>query len=140
MGPADNSFHRFFITNFVTIVFLILCSVPFHVQLVTVHDKLCKLYFSNYFTSVFKKIHCVWLTVIRLYWVASQCRQLYVPNQKSKRNKPGLSQQLIQTAPLMDDCIPGPQTRLILVYTESPPSPLLAPLTPQTLALQLYHS
>ena len=34
----------------------------------------------------------------------------------------------------MDDCIPGLQTRLILVLTE--PSPLLAPSTPQTLALQ----
>ena len=136
MGPADNSFHRFFITNFITIVFLILCSVPFRVQLVTVCDKLRKLYFSNYFTGVFKKIHCVLLTVIRLYQVASQCRQLYVPKQKSKRNKQGLSQQLIQTAPLMDDCIPGPQTRPILVITEPSPSPLLASLTPQTPALQ----
>ena len=135
-GLVDNTFHGFFITNFITIVFLILCSAPFHVQLVTVCDKLHKLYFSNYFTSVFKKIHCVLLTVIRLYWVASQCRQLYAPKQKSKRNKQGLSQRLIQTVPPMDDCIPGPQTRLILVYTEPSPSPLLAPLTPQTPALQ----
>ena len=36
--------------------------------------------------------------------------------------------------PLTDDCIPGLQTRPILVFTE--PSPLLAPSTPQTLALQ----
>ena len=36
----------------------------------------------------------------------------------------------------MDDCIPGPQTRPILVITELSPSPLLAPLTPQTPALQ----
>ena len=34
----------------------------------------------------------------------------------------------------MDDCISGLQTRLILVFME--PSPLLAPSTPQTLALQ----
>ena len=75
-GLADNnSFHGFFITNFITIVFLILCSIPFCVQLVTVCDKLCKLYFSKYFTSVFKKIHCVLHTLIGLYRVASQCRQ-----------------------------------------------------------------
>ena len=37
-----------------TIVFLILCLVPFHVQLVTGCDKLYKLYFSMYFTGVFK--------------------------------------------------------------------------------------
>ena len=36
--------------------------------------------------------------------------------------------------PPADDCIPELQTRLILVLTE--PSPLLAPSTPQTLALQ----
>ena len=74
--------------------------------------------------------------MIGLYRVASQCRQLYVPEQKLKRNNPGLNQRLTQTAPLKDDCIPGLQNRLILVITEPPPSPLLAPLTPQTSALQ----
>ena len=133
-GLADNTFHGFFVTNFITIVFLILCLVPFCVQLVTACDKLRKLYFSKYFTGVFKKIHCVLQTVIGLYRVASQCRQFYVPKQKLKRNKQGLNQRLIQTAPLTDDSIPGLQTRPILVFTE--PSPLLAPSTPQTLALQ----
>ena len=47
-----------------------------------------------------------------------------------------MNQQLIQTAQPTDNCIPGPQNRPILVITEPPPSPLLAPLTPQTLALQ----
>ena len=115
---------------------MILCSVPFHIQLVTVCDTLHTLYFSNYFTGVFKKIHCVLLTVIGLYWVASQCRQLYAPKQKLKRNKQESSQQLIQTVPPTDDCIPGPQNRPILVITELSPSPLLAPSTPQTPALQ----
>ena len=131
MGPADNTFHGFFITNFITIAFLILCSVPFHVQLVTACDKL---YFSKYFTSVFKKIYCVLQTVNGLYRVASQCRQFYVPGHKLKRNKQGLSQRLIQTAPPTDKCIPGLQTRPILVLAES--SLLLAPSIPQTLALQ----
>ena len=36
--------------------------------------------------------------------------------------------------PPTDECIPGLQTRPILVLME--PSPLLAPSTPQTLALQ----
>ena len=100
-GLADSSFHGFFITNFITIVFLILCLVQFRVQLVTACDKLHKLYFSKYFTGVFKKIHCVLQTVIGLYWVASQCRQFYVPKQKSKRKKQGLNQQLIQTVPIV---------------------------------------
>ena len=72
--------------------------------------------------------------MIGIYQVASQCQQFCVPKQRLKRNKQGLNQRLIQTAPPMDDCIPGLQTRPILVLTE--PSPLLAPSTPQTAALQ----
>ena len=133
-GLADSTFQGFFISNFITLAFLILCLVPFHVQLVTACDKLRKLYFSKYFTSVFKKIHCVLEMVIRLYQVAHQCRQFYAPKRKSKRNKQGLNQWLIQTVPLTDDCIAGLQDRLILVLVESPP--LLAPSTSQTLAPQ----
>ena len=133
-GLADNTFHRFFITNSISMVFLILCSVPFCVHLVTACDKLHKLYFSKYFTSVFKNIFCVLQTVIGLYWVVSQVRQFYAPEHKSKRNKQGLSQRLIQTVPHTDKCESGLQTRPILVLTE--PSLLLAPSTPMTPALQ----
>ena len=132
-GLAD-TFHGFFITNFISIAFLILCSIPFRVQLVTTCGKLCKLYFLKYFTGVVKKIYCALQTVIGLYQVASQCRQFYAPKRKSKRNKQGLNQRLIQTAPPTNECIPGLQTRPILVLAES--SPLLAPSIPQTLALQ----
>ena len=72
--------------------------------------------------------------MIGLYWVASQCRQFYAPEHRSKRNKQGLNQRLIQTAPPTDNCISGLQTRPILVLTE--PSPLLASSTPQTPTLQ----
>ena len=57
-----------------------------------------------------------------------------MPKRRSKRNKQGLNQQLIQTMPPTDDCISGLQTRPILVLME--PSPLLAPSIPQTPALQ----
>ena len=69
---------------------------------------------------------------IELYWVVLQCRQFYAPKQKVKGNNPGLNQQLIQTAPLVDKSIAGLRDRLILVLVES--TPLLAPSTPQTLA------
>ena len=82
-GLANNTIQGFFITNFITFAFLILCLVPFHVQLITacdkLHDKLRKLYFSKYFTSIFKNIFCGLQTVIELYWVAHQCRQFYAP-------------------------------------------------------------
>ena len=135
-GLADNTFHGLFITNFISIAFLILCIVLLHVQLVTACDKLCKLYFSKYFNIIFKKTYRVLQTVIGLYRVARQsiCHQFYTPKCRLKRNKQGLSQQLIQTMPPTDECISGLQTRPILVLME--PSPLLAPSTPQTLALQ----
>ena len=76
------------------------------------------------------KIHCVWITVIGLYRVACQCRQFYAPMLKSKRNNQGLNQQLIQTAPPVDECIAGLRDRPILVLIES--TPLVAPSTPQT--------
>ena len=86
------------------------------------------------FQHHFQEIYRVLQTVIGLYQVARQCRQFYAPEHKSKTNKQGLSQRLTQTMPPTDKCIPGLQTRLILVLME--PSPLLVLSTSQTLALQ----
>ena len=57
-----------------------------------------------------------------------------MPERSLKRNKQELGQRLIQTVPPTEECIPGLQTRPILVLME--PSPLLAPSIPQTPALQ----
>ena len=132
MGPANNTVQGFFITNFITFAFLILCLVPFCVQLITacdkLCDKLCKLCFFTFFNNVFKNIFCGLQIAIELYRVTRQCRQFYVPEQKV--NNPGLNQWLIQTAPPVDESIAGFQDRLILVLVES--TPLLASSTPQT--------
>ena len=125
-GPAKNTVQGFFVTYFITSTFLILCLVPFCVQLVTGCDKLHKLHFSKFFTSVFMKIHCVLKIVIRLYQVAHQCRQFYAPMRKSKRNKQELNQRPIQTVLPTDEYTMGFQIRLTLVLDEY--SPLLAPL------------
>ena len=73
------------------------------------------------------KIHCVLKTVIGLYRVARQCRQLYAPMRKSKRNNQELNQRPIQTAPPTDEYTMGFQIRPTLVLDDY--SPLLAPLT-----------
>ena len=126
-GLANNIVQGFFVTNFLTFTFLLLCLVPFCVQLVTGCDKLSKLRFSTFFTGVFTKIHCVLKMVIGLYRIAHQCRQLYAPVQKSTRNRQELNQRPIQMAPLTDEYTMGSQIRLTLVINEY--SPLLAPLT-----------
>ena len=137
MGLANNTVQGFFITNFITFTFLLLCLVPFCVQVVTSCDKLQKMHFSKFFTSVFMKIHCVLKTMIGLYWVACQCRQLYAPMQKSRRNKQELNQRPPQTTSQTDEYTTGFQIRLTPVIDEY--SPLLAPLmteesTPKTVS------
>ena len=64
--------------------------------------------------------------MIGLYRVARQCRQLYAPVRKSKRNKQELNQRPIQTTPPTDEYTMGFQIRLTLTLDEY--SPLLAPL------------
>ena len=130
-GLAYNTLHGLFITNCIFIAFLILCIIPLLGQLVTICDKL---YFYKYFNVTFKKIYHVLQTVLGLYQVARQCCQFYAPERRSKRTKQGLSQQLIQISPPTGESIPVFQTRPILILTE--PSPLIAPPTPQTPALQ----
>ena len=131
-GLAYNTFQGLFITNFISIAFLILCIILLQVQLVMVYDKL---YFYKHFNATFKKVYCVFQIVLGLYRVARQCHQFYAPKLRPKQTIQGSSLQLIQTAPPTDGCIPVLQTRLILICLTEP-SPLLAPPTPQIPALQ----
>ena len=126
MGLAINTGQGFFVTYCIILTFLLLCLVPFHVQLVTGCDKLCKLHFSKFLTSVFMKRLCVLNIAIGLYWVACQCRQFHAPMPKSKRSNQELNQRPIQSAPLTDEYTTGFHIRLTLVLDEY--SPLLAPL------------
>ena len=126
-GPANNTVQGFSVTNIITFMFLLLCLVPFQVQLVTSCDKLRKLHILKFFTHVFMKIHCIWESIIGLYQVANLCRQLYAPMQKSTRNNHELNKISIQTAMPMDEYTIGFQFRPTLVLNDY--SPLLAPLT-----------
>ena len=109
-------------------MFLLLCLVPFRVQLVTGCGTLCKLYCFNIFTSVFVKIFHIWNIITGLYWVAHQSGHFQAPMPKIKRDKCELNQQPLQSAPpSIDEYIAGIQTRQTLVIDDN--SPLLTPLT-----------
>ena len=131
-GLAYNNLQGAFTTNFIFIAFLLLCIILLRVQLVTVCDQL---YFYKHFNATFKKIYRVFKIVLGLYWVARQCRQFYALKLRPKKTTQGLSQQLVQTSPPRDECIPVLQNRPILIRLLEP-SPLLAPPTPQISALQ----
>ena len=126
-GPAITTAQGFFVMYCITFTFLLLCLVPFQVQLVTSCDNLHKLHCFNIFTGVFVKIFCIWNIITGLYWVAHQCGHSQAPVPKLKRDKRELNHKPIQSAPLIDKYTTGIQTRLTLVPGDN--SPLLTPPT-----------
>ena len=126
-GPAITTAQGFFVTYCITFTFLLLCLVPFWVQLVTGCDKVRKLHCFNIFTSVLVKIFCIWNIITGLYQVARQCGHLQAPVPKLKRDRRELNQKPIQSAPLIDEYTTGIQTRPTLVLNDN--SPPLTPLT-----------
>ena len=125
-GLAITTAQGFFVTYCITFMFLLLCLVPFRVQLVTGCDNLHKLHCFNIFTGVFVKIFCIWNIITGLYWVARQSGHFQVAVPKIKRDKCELNQQPLQSAPPIYEYITGIQTRQTLVLDDN--SPLLTPL------------
>ena len=113
---------------------MLLCLVPFWVQLVTGCDNLCKLHCFNIFTGVFVKIFCIWNIITGLYQVAHQCGHFPASMLKLKRDKCELNQKPIQSAPPIDEYTTGIQTRPTLVLDDN--SPLLTPLTTEEYTLK----
>ena len=122
-GLAITTAQEFFVTHCITFTFLLLCLVPFRVQLVTGCDNLCKLLCFNIFTSVFMKIFCIWNIITGLYRVACQCGHSQAPVLKLKRDKHELNHKPIQSAPPIDKYTTEIQTRPTLVLDDD--SPLL---------------
>ena len=105
-GPAITTTQEFFVTYCITFVFLLLCMVPFRVQLVTSCDALCKFNCFNIFTGAFVKIFHIWNIITGLYWVACQSGHFQAPVPKIKRDKRELNQQPLQSAlPPIDEYI-----------------------------------
>ena len=126
-GSAITTTQEFFVMYCITFVFLLLCVVPFRVQLVTGCDTLHKLHCFNIFAGVFVKIFRIWNIITGLYWVAHQSGHFQAPVLKIKRDKRELNQQPLQSAlPVIDEYIVGIQTRQTLVIDDN--SSLLTPL------------
>ena len=124
-GPAIITAQEFFVTYCITFTFLLLCLVPFQVQLVTSCDNLHKLLCFNIFTDVFVKIFCIWNIITGLYRVVHQCGHSQAPMPKRKRDKCKLNHKPIQSTPLIDEYTTAIQTRPTLGLEDD--SPLLTP-------------
>ena len=126
-SPAITTAQGFFVTYCITYMFLLLCLVPFRVQLVTSCDNLHKSHCFNIYIGVFVKMFCIWNIITGLYRVTSQCGHFPAPMLKLKRDKREVNQKPIQSAPPIDEYTTGIQTRLTLVLDDN--SPPLTPLT-----------
>ena len=138
-GLAITTMQGFFVTYCITFTFLLLCLVPFWVQLVTSCDKLHKLHCFNIFTSIFVKIFCIWNIITGLYQVACQSGHFQAPMPKLKGDKCELNQKPIQSAPPIDKYITGIQTRQTLVLDDN--SPLLTlPMTEKSTSKAVFQT
>ena len=104
---------------------MLLCLVPFWVQLVTGCDNIHKSLCFNIFTGVFMKIFCIWNIITGLYQVVHQCGQFQTPVPKLKRDRCNVNHKPIQSAPPIDEYTTGIQTRPTLVLDDD--SCLLTP-------------
>ena len=133
-GLAITTAQEFLVMYCITFTFLLLCLVPFQVQLVTGCYTLHKLHCFNIFTGVFVKIFCIWNIITGLYQVARQSGHFQAPVLKIKRDKRELNQQPLQSAQPIDKYIAGIQPGQTLVIDDNPP--LLTSLTIEKSTLQ----
>ena len=106
-------------------MYLLLCIVPFRVQLV---NTLHKIFCFDIFTGIFVKIYYIWNIILGLYRVAHECGHSQAPEPKLHKENCEQDQQPLQSAlPPKDKYLVRIQTRQTLVIEDD--SSLLTPLT-----------
>ena len=86
--------------------------------------------FIDWFSVLFRKLYRTLQVVWGLYQLACECHQLQKSACQLQKTFPGPSQQLVQTSPLLDECVFASTTRPILIC-HAEESPLLTSLTSQ---------
>ena len=116
-GPAFIATQEFLVTYCITFVYLLLCVVPFRVQLV---NTVCKVFCFDIFTGIFVKIFCIWNIILGLYRVVRECGHSQAPELKLHKEKCEQDQQPLQSAlPLKDEYLVGIQIRQTLVIEDT---------------------
>ena len=118
-GLAHHNFDRSFITQFIFAAFLLLFTIPIHVQVVNIHDRL---HFHRQICALFKSFHHIFQTVLGLYQLAQGCCNLQEPALRT-------NQDFVQASPPPDEFLFVLMTRSILVHQpeESPSTTILNP-------------
>ena len=126
-GPTHHNFNGSIIIHFIFTTFLLLFTIPINVQVVTIYDRL---HFHRWIHALFKNFHRIFQVVLRLYWLAQECRSLREPTCRLQEPALRTNQDFVQTSPLPDELLFAVMTRSILVC-QPEESPLTTPLTPQ---------
>ena len=125
-GLAHHNFDGSFITHFIFAAFLLLFTIPIHVQVVAIYDRL---HFHRWICALFKNFHHIFQTVLGLYQLAQECHNLQECAHRLQESTLRTNQDLVQTSPLPDKLLCVLITRSILVCQpeESPLTILLKP-------------
>ena len=125
-GLAHHNFDRSFITHFIFTAFLLLFTIPIHVQVVNIYDRL---HFHRQIRALFKNFHHIFQTVLGLYQLAQECHGLQEPACSLQEPTLRTNQDFVQTSPLPDELLFVLMTRSILICQpeESPSTTLLNP-------------
>ena len=118
-GPAHHNFDGSFITHFIFAAFLLLFTIPIHVQVVNIYDRL---HFHRQIHTLFKNFHHIFQTILGLCQLVQECRDLQEPTLRT-------NQDFVQTSPPLDELLFVLMTRSILVHQpeESPLTTILNP-------------
>ena len=119
-GLAHHNFDGSFITHFIFTAFLLLFTIPIHVQVVTIYDRL---HFHRWIHALFKNFHHIFQVVLGLYQLAQECHQLQKPTLRT-------NQDFVQTSSPPDELLFALMTRSILIC-QPEESPLTTSLSPQ---------
>ena len=126
-GLAHHNFDGSFVTHFIFTAFLLLFTTPICVQVVTIYDRL---HFHRRICALFKNFHHTFQTVLGLYQLAQECRNLQEPTRSLQELALRTNQDFVQTSPLPDEFLFVLMTRSILIY-QPEESPLTTILKPQ---------
>ena len=126
-GPAHHNFDGSFVTHFFFTTFLLLFTIPIHVQVVTIYDRL---HFHRRICVLFKNFHRIFQAILGLYQLAQECCSLQKPTHRLQKPTLRTNQDFVQTSPLPDELLSPLMTRSILIH-QPEESPLTTSLSPQ---------
>ena len=126
-GLAHHNFDGSFITHFIFAAFLLLFTIPIHVQVITIYDRLL---FHRWKRALFKNFHHIFQTILGLYQLAQECHSFQEPARRLQEHALRTNQDFVQTSPLPDKILFVLTTRSILVC-QPEESPLTTLLNPQ---------